>query len=332
VAVAVAGGGANKESRGMQSYRLTTLTRGAALGLALAATLSGAAAAAPQEFPTAQAAAEAVVAALDATNRDQLVAIFGPESEDVIFTGDDAKDRANWGEFLRAYKSLHEITTDDAGTTATLSIGPDLWPFPASIVKDDKGWHFDAESAREEVLARRIGQNELDVIDLLRGYVRAQAVYRAEDPDGDGLRTFASAIISDAGKRDGLYWPDVPGAPESPIGDFMARAAAGGYNVDGSDVDPEPYLGYYYKVLTRQGEHAPGGAIDYMVNGHMVAGHALVAFPSDYGGTGVMSFMVGEGGTVYEADLGDDTLAVASAIDSFDPGEGWSSVSSDGSE
>lgn len=327
--VVVAGGDANKESTGMQSYQLTTSIRGAALGFALSAALSASAAAAPQEFPTPQAAADAVIAALEATDRDQLLAIFGPESEDVIFTGEDAKDRANWGEFLRDYKSMHEITIDGAGTTATLSIGPDLWPFPASIAKDDKGWHFDAESAREEVLARRIGQNELDVIDLLRGYVRAQAAYRAEDPDGDGLRTFASAIISDAGTRDGLYWPDEPGAPQSPIGDFMARAAADGYSVDGTDVDPEPYLGYYYRVLTKQGAHAPGGALDYMAGGHMVAGHALIAFPADYGDTGVMSFMVGESGTVYEADLGDDTLTVATAIDSFDPGDGWSPVAED---
>ncbi len=283
--------------------------------------------AAPQSFATPEAAVDAVIAALDATDKDALIAVFGPESEDVILTGDDAQDRDTWGEFLSNYRKLHRIEVD--GDTATLEIGTDLWPFPAPLVKDAGGWHFDGDAAREEVTLRRIGENELDVIDLLRGYVRAQAAYRAEDPDNDGLRTFASAIISDAGTRDGLYWPDEPGAPESPIGDFMARAAAGGYNVDGTDVDPEPYLGYYYHILTKQGPHAPGGAMDYMVDGHMVAGHALIAFPSDYGDTGVMSFMVSENGTVYEADLGDDTLTVAAAIDSYDPGDGWSPVEDD---
>jgi hypothetical protein len=280
--------------------------------------------AAPQSFDSPEAAVDAVIAALDAQDKDALVAVFGPESQDVILTGEEQQDRATWKEFLDEYRALNRIEVD--GDTATLEIGRDLWPFPAPLVKDEAGWHFDAEAAREEVLLRRIGQNELDVIDLLRGYVRAQAAYRAEDPDGDGLRTFASAIISDAGTRDGLYWPDEPGAPESPIGDFMARAAAGGYSVDGEDVEPEPYLGYYYHVLTRQGANAPGGEMDYMVNGHMVAGHALIAFPADYGDTGVMTFMVGENGTVYEADLGEETLTAAVAIDSFDPGDGWSPV------
>lgn len=308
----------------MKSFGLRGPLAGAAIGLALA--VPQASLAAPQNFPTPQAAADAVVAALEAKDRDKLLAIFGPESEDVIFTGEDAKDRENWSEFLRDYKAEHEIDTDEAGTTATLSIGPDLWPFPASIVKDGAGWHFDAQSARDEVLARRIGQNELDVIDLLHGYVKAQATYRAEDPDGDGLRTFADAIISASGKRDGLYWPSEPNAPVSPIGDFMARASADGYDFDGTDQQPDPYLGYYYRVLTKQGKHAPGGAMSYIVDGHMVAGHALIAFPADYGDTGVMTFIVGENDVVYEKDLGEDTLKAAAAIDSFDPGEGWQPV------
>jgi hypothetical protein len=316
----------------MRANGLRTSISAAALGLALAAALPRVAAAAPESFPTPQAAADAVVAALEAKDRDKLLVVFGPENEDVILTGEDARDRENWSEFLRDYKSTHEITTDAEGTTATLSIGPDLWPFPASIVKDDKGWHFDAESAREEVLARRIGENELDVIDLLHGYVQAQAKYRTEDPEGDGLHTFADAIISSAGKRDGLYWPSEPNVPASPIGDFMARAAADGYNFDGTDQEPDPYLGYYYRVLTKQGADAPGGAMDYMVNGHMLAGHALIAFPADYGDTGVMSFIVGENDVVYERDLGEDTLALATAIDAFDPDDGWQPVAASGAE
>jgi hypothetical protein len=309
---------------------MTTFTLPKACGLAailLAHPL--AAHAAPQSFPTPEAAADAVIAALNARDRAALVAVFGPESEDVILTGDDAEDRADWRQFLSSYEEMHRIAVepDDGGSErATLYIGREQWPFPVEIVAEGGAWHFDAEAAREEVLLRRIGQNELDVIDLLHGYVRAQALYRSQNPDGDGLPSFASAILSSAGRHDGLYWPSEPGQPESPIGDFMARAAADGYSVDGADVDPEPYLGYYFRVLSKQGSNAPGGALDYMANGEMVAGHALLAFPAAYGDSGVMSFMVGEAGIVYEADLGEDTLDLAGAIDSFDPGEGWSPV------
>jgi len=296
---------------------------GAVLGLAIGmAPLS----AEPMVFDSPDAATAAVVQALEARDRDGLVVIFGPENEDVVLTGDPVQDRAAWGEFLRDFRTLNLIAVE-AGERATLSVGRDLWPFPVPIVREADGWSFDAAAARTEVLHRRIGQNELDVIDLLRGYVEAQAAYRAMDPDGDGLPTFAASVLSTEGMRDGLYWPDAPGAPESPVGDFVARAAAEGYSVAGSgDAEPEPYLGYYYRILTKQGPNAPGGAMDYMVGGHMVAGHALIAFPAAYGDTGVMSFLVGERGVVYEADLGEDTLEVAAAIDSFDPGDGWEVV------
>lgn len=300
----------------------------AIVATALLAPLAPFASAAPATFDTPQAAVAELVAALEAGDRDRLVRVFGSENEDVVLTGDTADDRQTWSDFLRNYKVLNQLTLE-GDSTAELSVGRDLWPFPAALVKGADGWSFDAAGARDEVLLRRIGENELDVIDLMHGYVRAQAAYRAADPDGDGLRTFADAVISDAGERDGLYWPSEPGAPESPIGDFMARAAADGYTFDGADQDPEPYLGYYFRVLTRQGAAAPGGAMDYVVNGHMAAGHALLAFPANYGDTGVMSFMVAEGDVVYEADLGTDTLNVAAAIEAFDPGEGWSAVAPD---
>jgi hypothetical protein len=279
----------------------------------------------PEVFASPEDAVAAVVAAIEARDAAALVAVFGPENEDVVLTGDDADDRETWREFFESYRAFHRI--DPGGPDrATLYVGRDLWPFPAPLVKAEGGWVFDGAAARDEVQLRRIGQNELDVIDLMRGYVRAQAAYRAEDPDRDGLPSFAAAVLSSPGRRDGLYWPPDPDAPESPIGDFMARAAADGYNVDGTDAEPEPYLGYYFRVLTKQGAAAPGGAMDYVVNGHMVAGHALLAFPAGYGESGIMSFLVGEAGVVYEADLGEDTLAVAGAIDSFDPGEGWAPV------
>jgi hypothetical protein len=287
--------------------------------LAAAPTAVGAA---PQYFESPDAAAEAVVSALEARDRDGLIAVFGPENEDVILSGDDAEDRDDWRGFLRAYRALHRMAPESEDRVI-LQIGRDLWPFPAPLVRGEEGWYFDAAAAREEVLLRRIGENELDVIELMRGYVEAQAAFRALDPDGDGLRTFAAGVLSSPGTRDGLYWPPEPGAPESPVGDFMARAAADGYNLDGTDAEPDPYLGYYFRVLTRQGSAAPGGALDYMVGGHMLAGHALLAFPAAYGESGIMSFMVGEAGVIWEADLGEDTLAVAGAIEAFDPGEGW---------
>ncbi|WP_181164628.1 DUF2950 domain-containing protein [Amaricoccus solimangrovi] len=290
--------------------------------------LAGPGAADPAVFGAPEAAVESVIAALEARDEAALIAVFGPENGDVVLTGDAVEDHQTWSEFLRQYRALRRI--DREGETATLVIGRDLWPVPIPLRHTAAGWSFDAGAAREETRLRRIGRNELDVIDLMRGYDAAQAAYRAMDPDGDGLPGFAPRLISSAGARDGLYWPDAPGAPESPIGDFMARAASDGYSIDGgADAEPDPYLGYYFHVLTRQGPHAPGGAMDYMVGGHMVAGHALIAFPADYGESGVMSFMVGERGVVYEADLGPDTLAVASGIDAFDPGPGWTPVPPD---
>ena len=186
-------------------------------------------------------------------------------------------------------------------------------------------WSFDAEGAREEVLARRIGRNELEVIDIMRRAPEIQAAYRRTDHDGDGVMEFAASILSSPGTRDGLYWPDEPGAEPSPFDDTLARASFTGYSEDGEDREPEPFEGYYFRILQGQGEAAPGGAYSYMVAGNMVAGHALVAYPAVYGDTGIMSFLVGEQGIVYEADLGEDTLSRAVAVDVFDPSE-WFEV------
>lgn len=295
-------------------------------GLAFATALGAAAAAQaePQTFPSPEAAAAAVVAALEARDPAALVAVFGPENDDVILSGDEVADRETWRAFLASWRELHRIVVEDG--VGTLYVGRDQWPFPGPLVEGPDGWAFDAAAAREEVLLRRIGGNELDVIEVLRRYGDAQRAFRAGDPDADGVHAFAASVLSSPGARDGLYWPPEPGADESPIGDFMARAAAEGYSFDGVDADPEPYHGYYYRLLTRQGAAAPGGAYDYMVGGRMLAGHALLAFPAAYGDSGIMSFMVSEAGVIYEADLGEDTLAAAAAIEAFDPGQGWAPV------
>jgi hypothetical protein len=294
--------------------------------IALAALLVAfsAAHAEPSRYSEPAAAVDAVIKALTDRDRDALLKVFGDESEDLVFTGNEAEDLEIWRNFMQSYKAAHRIAVSSDGATATLYIGRDQWPFPVRLTKQADGkWAFDPEAARDEILERRIGGNELDVIDALHQYVRVQRRFRETDYDNDGVLEFASSVLSSEGKQDGLYWPPGDDVPESPIGDFMARASADGFSIGDSAEEPEPYLGYYFRVLQKQGENTPGGALDYIINGNMVAGHALLAFPSDYGQTGVMTFMVGENGVVYEADLGPETLNVANAIAEFDPGPDW---------
>jgi hypothetical protein len=288
-------------------------------------TTSGFALAEPERFDTPEAAVAALVAALESGDRAEVMRIFGPENDDVISVGDPEEDRELWGGFLKDLQAVSRIETESDGW-AILYTGRDMWPFPAPIVLSDGGWSFDAEDAREEVLMRRIGRNELAVIDIMRRAGEIQAAYRRTDHDGDGVLEFAASILSSPGTRDGLYWPDEPGTAPSPFDETVARASLTGYSLDGEDRDPEPLEGYYFRILQGQGEAAPGGAYSYMIAGNMVAGHSLVAYPAVYGDTGIMSFMVGEGGVVYEADLGEGTLSRALDIDVFNPAEEWSRV------
>ena len=283
---------------------------------------AGMASAEPARFGSPEAAVAAVVAALEAGDREAVLEVFGPENEDILSTGDPEEDRELWGGFLRNVQAVSRIELESADR-ATLYAGREQWPFPAALVRSDGAWSFDAEGAREEVLMRRIGQNELAVIDVMRQAGAVQAAYRRTDHDGDGVMEFAAAILSSPGARDGLFWPEEPGAEPSPFDETIARASFTGYSLDGADQEPEPFEGYYFRILQGQGDAAPGGAYSYMVGGNMVAGHALVAYPASYGDTGIMSFMVGEGGVVYEADLGEETLARALEIEVFDPGEQW---------
>jgi len=295
--------------------------------LALITLLGGspAAMAEPTAFDSPEAAVVALISALEAADRTAVLAVFGPEFEDLVFSGDPEKDREIWGGFLQDYQTQRRIDLVD-GNRAVIHVGRDQWPFPAELILSGGKWRFDSEGARDEVHFRRIGLNELDVIDLLRRAVAVQSTFRQTDHDGDGVLEFASGILSSPGQRDGLYWPDEPGTEQSPIGAYLARANSDGFTLDGADAAPEPYLGYYFRILHKQGDAAPGGAYDYRVNGNMVAGHALLAYPAAPGETGIMSFVVSEAGIVYQADLGPDTLKVAGAIDSFDPGAGWTPV------
>lgn len=302
------------------------MTRCAKWGTALVlATSAGLAAAEPARFDTPEIAVSSLIAALEAQDKSEVLRIFGPENTDIVSTGDEQEDRELWDEFLSDVHAISriEMETEDR---ATLYAGRDHWPFPAALVLRAGAWSFDADDARDEVLARRIGRNELAVIDMMRRAGDIQAAYRRTDHDGDGVMEFAASILSSPGARDGLYWPDEAGTEPSPFDDMIARASFTGYSLDGEDRDAEPFEGYYFRILQGQGESAPGGAYDFMVAGNMVAGHALVAYPAVYGDTGIMSFMVGEGGIVYETDLGEETMSRALEIELFDPGSRWSPV------
>lgn len=281
--------------------------------------------AAPADYPTPEAATEAFVAALEAQDKDAMLVVFGPEAADLMASGDAERDAVARKDFLDGYRQFHKLD-DLSDGTKELVIGRALWPFPVLLVKTAAGWSFDPDEAREEILSRRIGLNELDVIDIMNRAAAVQANFRSFDYDEDGVMEYAASILSSPGKRDGLYWPHEDGKPDSPVGAEIAMAAADGISIDGLDQEPNPYLGYYFRILTKQGPAAPGGAYDYMVNGNMVAGYGLLAYPADPGDTGVMSFMVGENGVVYQANLGEATLETAAGIDSFNPGEGWSKV------
>lgn len=275
----------------------------------------------PRPFASPEEAVAGLVAALESRDRPAILSIFGEENLDVISTGDAAEDGEIWGDFLEGARELTRIDTASPDM-ATLFVGRDLWPFPAPLVRGEAGWTFDAEAAREEVLMRRIGRHELAVIDVLKRANGIQSVYRRFDHDGDGVMEFASGILSSPGARDGLYWPASAGGL-SPFDDRIARANLGGFAIDGQEVEPDPWEGYYFTILQAQGPAAPGGAYSYLVNGNMVSGYAVLAVPAIYGDTGIMSFMVGENGIVYEADLGEDTLAKALDISVFDPGAPW---------
>lgn len=294
------------------------------LSAALAGSVPFAVLAAPQAFDTPQAALDAVIAALQDRDQAALLAVFGPEAEDLILSGDEAEDQHHRDEMLSMYRQgFRFVPQDDGGLV--IDLGADDWPFPLPLARNDGGWSFDIAVGRDEIASRTVGSNELNVMALLDAYVDLQALFRETDQDGDGVMEFAQAIVSSADARDGLYWP----GGDSPLGEMAARAALEGFSDGTADQPPEPYDGYYFRILTSQAEHAPGGAMDYVVNGNMVAGHALLAVPAEYGVTGIHSFLIAENGLLLQADLGDETLEKSFAIDSYDPDEEWSLASAE---
>ena len=279
-----------------------------------------AAAKAAKSFDTAKDAAAALAAALRAGNVAEVFAVLGPDSRTWVLSGDNVSDRGDWKRFLDAYEQKNAVQV--AGDKAVLEVGNDAWPFPAPIVNKGGKWSFDASAGREEVINRRVGRNELDTIQALMAFVDAQREYAAADMDGNGFADYARRLRSSPGKKDGLYWPDEAGKPQSPLGPLVAEAAAEGYG-KGQPGKPQPFHGYHYRLLTSQGKNAPGGAYDYVIGGKLLGGFAVVAYPATYGSSGVMTFVVNHEGVVHEKDLGASTAAVAGALTRYDPDKTW---------
>ncbi len=279
----------------------------------------------PTNFASPEKAVAALIGAIKMKDRTTVLAILGEQTKDWISSGDAVQDREAQEEFIAAYKQKNEIEKvgDDK---AVLAVGDDSFPFPFPMIKNAKGWAFDPVEGEEELLSRRIGRNELTTIQVIQAVGDAQREYASIDRDGDGRLEYATQLRSAEGKQDGLYWPTAAGGPLSPLGPLVAAAIKGGYAgkvADANSGTSNAFHGYHYKLLTRQGADAPGGAYDYIVNGKMIGGFAVLAYPARYDNSGIMSFMVGHDGQVFEADLGPETAKEVEAMDSFNPGEGW---------
>jgi hypothetical protein len=292
------------------------------VGVIIALGASVSAAGAQKRFNNAEAAADALVAAARAGDGKAVTAILGPGSAQIVSSGDPVQDANTRQEFIAAYDAKHRIVAE-SGKPSILVIGQSDWPFPIPIVQKNGEWQFDTQAGREELLARRIGRNELATIQASLAYYDAQNEYAEMTKDKNGLPVYAQRIISSPGKKDGLYWPAAQGEPDSPLGEAVAAATGQGYRIGGSRA---PYHGYYYKILTRQGPTAPGGALDYVVRGSMIGGFALVAHPAEYGNSGVMTFLVNHKGEVFEKDLGPGTAKIAAGMTSLNPDHTWKKV------
>jgi DUF2950 family protein len=271
-------------------------------------------------FHTPQEAAAALAKAAESYDVSALSEIFGPNGKDFISSADPVRDKSLAADFAAKYREKNEVNIDPHDKArATLSVGSDDWPFPIPIVKKSGQWYFDAKQGRQEILFRRIGSNELDAIQICRGFVEAQHEYASDIHDNSGINQFAQKIISTPGKHDGLYWQNDDGTPGGPISEAIARAIEEGY----APGKTSGYHGYYFKVLKGQGPAARFGQLDYVIEGVMIGGFALVAFPAEYRVTGVKSFLVSYDGDVYEKDLGPDTVKIAQGMERYNPDKSW---------
>jgi hypothetical protein len=280
--------------------------------------------AAQQVFPTPDTAVSALVAADKADDVKVLSAILGPDSDQILSSGDPVADKNARDDFVRRYSEMHRLAYDEQGRVI-LYIGAENWPVPIPLVKKDSGWVFDTAAGKKELLFRRIGRNELFTIKVLEDLADAQSEYASVTHDGGSEGEFAQKILSDTGKQNGLYWETAEGQPESPIGPLVAKATEAGYKKDNGD-NPIPFHGYYYKILTGQGSNAPGGTKKYLVDGKMTNGFAFLAYPAEYRASGVMTFMINQDGVIVQKDLGPDTAKLADTISEYNPDKTWQEV------
>ena len=295
----------------------------AAMGLiAFAAVSPLAAAAAQKTFATPTAAVDALIAANRGNHIGKLLNILGPQSAELIYSGDPIADRRGRERFVAAYDKAHKLERD-GDNKAILIVGEDEWPLPIPLIRTRARWRFDTKAGAEEILNRRIGRNELTVIEVCRAYVAAQREYATKNLGPDGSAEYAQHFMSTIGERDGLYWPVKAGEEESPLGPLIARARTAGYRPGTPHLKPRPYYGYYFRILTQQGQNAPGGARNYIVNDHMTGGFALIAYPATYADSGIMTFVVNQDGIVFQKNLGPDTAGIARQITRYDPDASW---------
>jgi hypothetical protein len=274
---------------------------------------------AQQAFKTPDEAAAALAGAAKAGDPKAIVTVLGPDGADIASSGDAVADAATREKFVAAYDAKHQITME-GDNKAIVVIGQEDFPLPIPLLRKDGAWRFDTEAGREEILFRRIGKNELDAIQSSLAYVDAQNDYADKDRTGAGKGLYAQRIISSAGKKDGLYWPDAQNNDASPLGELIAKATAQGYRTGGGRT---PYHGYYFKILKKQGAAAAGGELEYVVKDKMIGGFALVAYPAEYRNSGVMTFIVNHNGIVYEKDLGPRTADIAEKMTTYNPDSSW---------
>jgi hypothetical protein len=278
------------------------------------------AAQAPQDtYKSPQEAVQSLVSAVKADDVNQLMRIFGPEAKEILRSGDEVADKETREKFLAKYQEMSRLVTNPGGSV-TLYLGAENWPFPIPVVKKNGSWQFATAAGKREILYRRIGRNEFNTIDTLHALVDAQKEYASEPRDGEQVKHYAQKLMSDEGKHNGLYWKKGEGEPASPVGPLIADAFSEGYR---KQEGATPYHGYAYRLLRSQGANAPGGAMDYTVNGKLTRGFAFVAYPVEYRNSGVMTFIVNQQGEVYQKDLGPNTEAIASAMTSYNPDQTW---------
>ncbi|MGH7969823.1 MAG: DUF2950 domain-containing protein [Limisphaerales bacterium] len=316
-----------REPRAPSQQGDATLVACMFLALALAvALLPRLASAQQQRFDTPEAAADALQSAARDRDTNAFHALFGPASHDLV-SADVVEASAEFQLFLQ--RLTEKVALDrESDSEVLLQLGDEAWPFPIPLMKEDGQWYFDTAAGKQEVLNRRIGRNELAAIQVCQTYVAAQREYASQDRNNDQVLEYAQHLRSTRGAHDGLYWPMRAGDELSPLGPMVAQARGEGYRHQTRILtdQPSPYHGYFYRVMTCQGRHATGGKYNYIINGHMIAGFALVAWPAQWGNTGVMTFVVNQQGKVFQKNLGPKTATLAEKMTAYDPDSSWSAA------